>query len=39
MKEPKVDIKNIRRNLMKILADKLSEVNDFTEFILARKKP
>lgn len=38
MKEPKVDLKKIRRNLMKIPADKLSEVNDFIEFILARKK-
>ena len=41
MREPKIDLKNIRRNLVKIPADKLLEVNDFIEFILSGsvKKP
>jgi len=38
MREPKIDLKKIRRNLTKIPADKLLEVNNFIEFILSGKK-
>jgi len=38
MRESKIDLKKIRRNLTKIPADKLLEINNFIEFILSGKK-
>ena len=38
MKQSKIDLKKIRRNLTKIPSDKLLEVNNFIEFILSGKK-